>query len=598
MELRRGMSKATGRSLAVWLASLLLVMMTACGTGGGSLKPVITEFIGQPAAVAPGGEVVLRWHVDNLKGGELKLELLVEGSPTSLRDVSGQTSTTVVVEQTTTYRLVAIDLSGSDSQEVTITVEPEVPEEPEPEAPTIQKFEAKPAIARPGEPVTLSWEVSAAETITIEPLGLTVDATGSLEVRPEETSSYTLTATSEYGTASESVTVEIDDSERLLFLVVGQSNASGTGKPMDDPEPPEEGVMMLTPEFEWVLAEEPTHPGGEHSFLVRFGKEVKHDTGADVYLVPAAVGGSALYTWDPDDDSENFDRAMTLASYASESLGVPFAAVIWYQGESDTKNESRRDNFIRNTDEVLQAFHQRLPGQPKVIFVQLSKRLWTEELDEPGNVEKDHNLAYQIVRERQRLMEAGANTIAVGETGESEHDRPYYYMAVTHDLPMSDAKHISAAGQRVLGERIAQIYLACVHTTCADPPGPRLTQITSETSISATEIRVDISEPVNDPLTTDSTAYDDYFAVFVDGQERTDFTVSLDPLDRSIIRLEFPAPLPADSLVQVRYMPPQDEELYVRSENVVKGADGLPLPAFGMPVESPPPDLDGLRLAD
>ena len=602
VELRRG-KIATPSGLGSWCALLLLLLLTACGTGGGN-RAIITEFTASPTTVVAGGEVILRWNVQTSGAVEVRLESLRQGAvePSALGDVSGQSSTVVKVDETTTFRLVAIGSGVSTQKEITVSVEPDAHQEPEePDLPLIEEFKANPLVSKPGEPVTLTWNTSHASVVSIDPLGTEVGASGSIDVNPESTTTYTITASSEHGTATKSLTVEVDASDRLLFLVAGQSNASGTGLeeggefPVDGKtEEPAEGVRMLTRDLEWVEAREPTHEGEEHSFLLRFGKEVQQVTGADVYLVPAAVGGSALHSWDPDDSSENFERAMKLANFASESLGIPFAAIIWYQGESDTKTEERRNNYVENTDEVLQAFRDRLPGSPGVIFVQLSKRLWTEELDEPGNVVKDHNLAYQVVRERQRLMEAGANTMVIDEPGESGIDRPSYYMAVTHDLPMSDAKHISAAGQRRLGVRIATIYLQCIERTCQEPPGPRLEMITRKETTAGSSILIHLSEAVQVPPNLDD--YFTYFTVFDKGQAREDFNFGFDS-GNTVIRLDFDSAL--GSQVEVRYMPPQELDLFVESEHVIKDLSGLPLPAFGMPVE-PPPDgsISGLRLPD
>ena len=602
MELRRGKIAAPG-GWGNCCALLLLLLLTACGTGGGGDKPIITEFTASPTTVVAGGEVFLHWNVQNSGAVEIKLESLRQGAvePSPLGDVSGQSSTVVKVDETTTFRLVAIGSGVSTQKEITVSVEPDAHQEPEePDLPRIEEFEANPLVIKPGEPVTLSWMTSHAEVVSIDPLSMEVEAAGSLEVNPESTTTYTITALSEHGTATKTLTVEVDASNRLLFLVAGQSNASGTGLeeggdfPVDGKtEEPAEGVRMLTGGLEWVEAREPTHKGGEHSFLLRFGKEVQQVTGADVYLVPTAVPGSSLDSWDPDDSSNNFSEAMQRAEFATRSLGISFSAVIWFQGESDTSNGYERNSFVSKTDRVFQAFHDDLPGSPGVLFVQLSKRLWNEQLDEPGNVEEDHNLAYQIVRERQRLMETGARLAGVESPGESTIDEPHYYMAVSHDLPMSDAKHISAAGQRELGERIATLFLACIWQECSEPPGPRLQKITHETSATGSSILVHLSEPVNAHHD-----YDDYFAVFVEGQERIDFTIGLDATG-TVIGLEFTAPLPLDAKIEVRYMPPQDMALYEGSLNVVKDSSGLPLPAFGMPVEPPPEGtISGLRLPD
>ncbi|HEX7003943.1 MAG TPA: sialate O-acetylesterase [Trueperaceae bacterium] len=585
-----------------WCSVLLLLAFSACS---GGVSPQIVEFTAEPTSVVAGETVRLHWKVEGLDEGRLRLEALPEGAvePTSLGDVTAQSSTVLEVEATTTFRLVAVGPRGTASKETTVEVVLNPPPPPE-----IGYFRS----ADSDEGAVLEWKVTGAEDITIEPLGIDVEAEGRLVVHPCGKTDYTLVASNAGGSVSESLTIEVGESDCLLFLVAGQSNASGYGKevggrfPVDGlTEEPQEGVMMFDPEQGWVLASEPTHEGARHSFLVRFGKEVRERTGGKrVFLVPTAVGGSPLDDWQP--GAELFEEAMELTQRATDSLGVPVEAVLWFQGESDTSNESERSRFVDRTDDTLSAFHERLPGRPPVIFVQLSKRLWSEQLDEPGDNIQGHNLAYQYVREQQRLMESGANQAVIGPAAESGIDRSYYYMAVSHDLPMSDAKHISAHGQRVLGTRLARLYMACVAQECGSPPGPRLEEIRLQTTAAGSAIVIDLSEPVTPPS---DPPYDNYFAVFIDGVEQTGFTIERGSVDQSLIRLQFSTSFAGEAQVEVRYMPPEnmppEQDLYVASENVVMDLDdGLPLPAFGLPVEDLPCDdpsdecdsIPGLRM--
>ena len=84
------------------------------------------------------------------------------------------------------------DNNGDWSEEVsdTVVVAPEVIVPPE-----IVSFEADSEMIHFGETVTLSWEVTGADEITIEPdIGL-VDASDTVDVTPEETTDYVITAT-------------------------------------------------------------------------------------------------------------------------------------------------------------------------------------------------------------------------------------------------------------------------------------------------------------------------------------------------------------------------------------------------------------------
>ena len=82
------------------------------------------------------------------------------------------------------------------------------PEEPA-APPTINSFTASPASISSGQRTTLSWDVSGATGITIQPEIGTVGSSGSLLLSPPATITYNLTATNEAGDATASATVTV-----------------------------------------------------------------------------------------------------------------------------------------------------------------------------------------------------------------------------------------------------------------------------------------------------------------------------------------------------------------------------------------------------
>jgi len=75
--------------------------------------------------------------------------------------------------------------------------------------PTINFFTASPASIDPGQRTTLSWDVSGVATVTIQPEIGSVGPSGSLQLSPPATITYTLTAVNEAGSATASVTVSV-----------------------------------------------------------------------------------------------------------------------------------------------------------------------------------------------------------------------------------------------------------------------------------------------------------------------------------------------------------------------------------------------------
>jgi hypothetical protein len=85
-----------------------------------------------------------------------------------------------------------------------------------PSAPIINSFTADDTTIDEGDNVTLSWSVTDASTVTINPGGLIVALSGSTSVSPTETTTYTLTATNSAGPSSATVTIKILQREILI----------------------------------------------------------------------------------------------------------------------------------------------------------------------------------------------------------------------------------------------------------------------------------------------------------------------------------------------------------------------------------------------
>jgi len=76
-----------------------------------------------------------------------------------------------------------------------------------PTGPIIPSFTADAIVIDAGDTVNLSWEVTDASTVTINPGGLVVALSGSTSVSPTETTTYTLTATNSAGSSTATVTI-------------------------------------------------------------------------------------------------------------------------------------------------------------------------------------------------------------------------------------------------------------------------------------------------------------------------------------------------------------------------------------------------------
>jgi hypothetical protein len=80
--------------------------------------------------------------------------------------------------------------------------------------PVVTKFELETSHINEGESATLAWETKHAETVEIRPDVGTVTGTGSRNVNPSSTTTYTLTATNAQGSDHSEVTLTVEASER------------------------------------------------------------------------------------------------------------------------------------------------------------------------------------------------------------------------------------------------------------------------------------------------------------------------------------------------------------------------------------------------
>ena len=74
--------------------------------------------------------------------------------------------------------------------------------------PTIVTFEVVPNAIMEGESATLTWDVTGASSVSIDPLGV-VDPAGAQSVSPATTTAYTLNASGFSGTVSKSVVLRV-----------------------------------------------------------------------------------------------------------------------------------------------------------------------------------------------------------------------------------------------------------------------------------------------------------------------------------------------------------------------------------------------------
>lgn len=175
--------------------------------------PTITAFTASPALLSTGQSTVLAWSVTGAQA------LCLSPAP---GDVTGRSQIQITPGASTTYTLTATNAAG-DVATLAATVQVVA-------LPVIGSFSSSAACLVPGQPATLSWAVSGAQSVAIAPGPGDVSGLSQVQVTPGATTTYTLTATNAAGaTATAGTTLHVVDSAHppaitlASFLTAGKA---------------------------------------------------------------------------------------------------------------------------------------------------------------------------------------------------------------------------------------------------------------------------------------------------------------------------------------------------------------------------------------
>lgn len=158
--------------------------------------PYVELFSVQPVNTTMDYPAVLKWEVKNATS------VIIEPNVGIVQATGSHEFTTP--DETTTYKLTAENARGSIIATTTLTISFDLPGR---DTPVVKEFTASPYVIKKGESATLKWKTQAASAVTLD--GQTVNADGNMQVTPDETSTYTILATSTDGTQYQTVTVNV-----------------------------------------------------------------------------------------------------------------------------------------------------------------------------------------------------------------------------------------------------------------------------------------------------------------------------------------------------------------------------------------------------
>lgn len=186
------------------------LVLGACSGGDDGESPTILAFDVDARNVLAGTPVELSWRTEGATSVRLEDP---KGGPHTGLPLTG--SLQLHPLETTTFRLVARNGSQAATASQTVVVQPQ--------APKILIFEASQRSVASGQEVDLSWEVERADSLSLvaageDPIEVSLPS-GSLTVRPGETTRYELRARNGTGTTTARLVVAVDGGPAGYFRV-------------------------------------------------------------------------------------------------------------------------------------------------------------------------------------------------------------------------------------------------------------------------------------------------------------------------------------------------------------------------------------------
>jgi hypothetical protein len=310
------------------------------------------------------------------------------------------------------------------------------------------------------------------------------------------------------------------------FAIGGQSNAVGAETVTAGNAEANNGrVFMLGQDYVYKPAYEPTHdPLGNvdavtadvasagHSAWLRMANSISTARTRDVLLVPCAHGSTIL--WDPTNEDRveswvpTHPQLVTTARLYGHFRNrvrplVSLKGVCWSGHETSAMSdfEGTKDlvsRYATDWTRLVQLIKSDFPGVP-IFYVQLGHC---------GNGASAQNgIDRSKAQEIQRSLEASQTGGLAGT-----------YMVTQFDLPLLDSVHLTAASQKIVGDRFARAIRAIVYGEAIAWTGPRLlfpNPVTMPTA-APTVITVQFDAQVS---SGGGANYDNLFRVYSNGVE-------------------------------------------------------------------------------
>jgi len=178
-----------------------------------------------------------------------------------------------------------------------------------------------------------------------------------------------------------------------LYLLIGQSNMAGRGTVEAQDRTPHPRVFGLNKANQWVPGVEPLHFDKSAAGVgpgLAFGKAMAEaDPGVTIGLIPCAVGGSPIASWQPGaldaaTKTHPWDDMMKRVQLAMKDGTLK--GILWHQGESDS-NEKLAAGYGGKLEQTLGHLRDELASHEVPIVVGQLFAFKTSEFKDKVNLE-------------------------------------------------------------------------------------------------------------------------------------------------------------------------------------------------------------------
>ncbi|KAI7740165.1 hypothetical protein M8C21_013865 [Ambrosia artemisiifolia] len=227
-----------------------------------------------------------------------------------------------------------------------------------------------------------------------------------------------------------------------IFILSGQSNMSGRGGVKNhkwdhmvpsDCKPDPTTIHRLNANFIWETAQDPLHADIDKNKTcgvgpgMSFANALKDYIVGIIGLVPCAIGGTAIKQWAK---GGKLYEDMVKRAKSAASGGGEIKALVWYQGESDTKLKHVAEAYKSNMESLIRNVRSDL-GLPTLPLIQVA-------------IASGEGKYMEVVREAQKAIDL-PNVVCVDAKGLELKE---------------DHLHLTTAAQVQLGHMLADAYLA------------------------------------------------------------------------------------------------------------------------------------------